>query len=342
MTRVPEPKRKWRPSLTMIVIGVLLAVLTLPIAGMVLLAALQNKLPMAADAALNAPGIVVMAVFLFVTTIVIALVLARAITRPVHELTERTARIGQGDREAIQPLNLHGSREIATLSHGFLTMAQKLFDRADYISGFAAHVSHELKSPLTSIKGAAELLQDTGGAMTAQERAKFLDNIVGDTSRLVTLVERLRALAKAENPEIRGSTTLALIEAELNRRFDDISIEMTGDIHAGYSMAAENAIIVFSNLIENARHHGAGRIVFMAAETGRSLLVSVRDNGTGISTGNAEKIFEPFFTTRREAGGTGMGLAIVQTLLAAHDGSIALVDSEIGAAFEVHIPLEPR
>ena len=65
-----------------------------------------------------------------------------------------------------------GSREIASLSQSFIDMAQRLSDRSDYISNFAAHVSHELKTPLTSIQGAAELLRDAGDTMTEEERAR--------------------------------------------------------------------------------------------------------------------------------------------------------------------------
>ena len=63
------------------------------------------------------------------------------------------------------------------------------------------------------------------------------------------------------------------------------------------------------------------------------------DDGEGISPGNRARIFEPFFTTRREAGGTGMGLQIVRSMLAAHGGSIALKDSAAGAAFEIRVPV---
>ena len=92
--------------------------------------------------------------------LLIGFVFQRTITRPMRELMRRTAAIGRGDRSALRPLAHHGAMEIAQLSQSFLDMAANLQNRSDFIATFAAHVSHELKSPLTSIHGAAELLRD--------------------------------------------------------------------------------------------------------------------------------------------------------------------------------------
>jgi signal transduction histidine kinase len=80
-------------------------------------------------------------------------------------------------------------------------------------------------------------------------------------------------------------------------------------------------------------------VTITAERRDRQLRVVVADNGEGVSAGNRDRIFEPFFTTRRESGGTGMGLQIVRAMLAAHGGTIALLPSESGAAFEVRVPL---
>src|SRR6202012_1114071 len=88
-------------------------------------------------------------------TMVIGLVFSRTITRPMHEL------VGRVDRDAFKPLAHYGTREFAQLSKSFLGMAEQLSRRSDYIATFSAHLTHELKSPLTSIKGAAELLLES-------------------------------------------------------------------------------------------------------------------------------------------------------------------------------------
>jgi signal transduction histidine kinase len=104
-------------------------------------------------------------------------------------------------------------------------------------------------------------------------------------------------------------------------------------------LGPEAAKAVFGQLIANAREHGATIVSITAERRGEALRILVTDNGSGISPGNRDHIFEPFFTTRREAGGTGMGLQIVRSMLAAHGGSIRLVESRQGAAFEVVVPL---
>ncbi|WP_425373517.1 HAMP domain-containing sensor histidine kinase [Mesorhizobium hawassense] len=272
-------------------------------------------------------------------TLLIALVFIRTVSRPIYALIERTKRIAAGDRDAIRPLDHHGTREMAALSTAFLDMATKLQARSDSIQTFATHVSHELKSPLTAIQGAAELLRDSGGAMDEAERKRFSNNIVTDAGRLNLLVRRLLDLARAENLAPSGeNTTLssALALLPIDTRLET-RIEGGGDIRLGIS--AENLGIVLANLIDNSARHGARQVAIHASVAGERVFVQIGDDGDGISAANRARIFEPFFTTRRETGGTGMGLGIVLALLKAHDGTIRLVDSERGTRFEIDLPV---
>jgi len=266
-------------------------------------------------------------------------VFLRTVSRPIYALMERTRRIAAGDRDAIRPLDHHGTREMAELSAAFLDMAEKLQARSDSIQTFATHVSHELKSPLTAIQGAAELLRDSGAAMDEAERKRFSGNIVTDAGRLNLLVRRLLDLARAENLAPSGESTslaaaLALLPAE-NRLA--VRIEAGGDI--GLRISAENAAIVLANLIDNSARHAASQVSLTAASAEGKVTVLVGDDGAGISPSNRAKVFEQFFTTRRETGGTGMGLGIVLALLKAHDGTIRLVDSGRGTRFEIVVPV---
>ncbi|MGX5801665.1 HAMP domain-containing sensor histidine kinase [Bradyrhizobium sp. Arg314] len=272
-------------------------------------------------------------------TLLIALVFIRTVSRPIYALIDRTKRIAAGDREAIRPLDHHGTREMAALSTAFLDMATKLQARSDSIQTFATHVSHELKSPLTAIQGAAELLRDSGGAMDEAERRRFSNNIVTDAGRLNLLVRRLLDLARAENLAPSGENTtlggaLALLPVDTRL---EARIEAGSELVLGIS--GENLGIVLANLIDNSARHGARQVAIDASAAGERVLVHVGDDGGGISAANRSKIFEPFFTTRRETGGTGMGLGIVVALLKAHDGTIRLVDSERGTRFEIDLPV---
>lgn len=272
-------------------------------------------------------------------TLLIGLIFLRTVSRPIYALIDRTERIAAGDHAAIRPLDNHGTREMAELSAAFLDMAEKLQARSDSIQTFATHVSHELKSPLTAIQGAAELLRDSGDAMDDTERRRFSDNIVTDAGRLNLLVRRLLDLARAENLAPSGESTsigaaLALLPVD-NR----LAVRVGAGSEIGLRISAENAAIVLANLIDNSARHGATAVSVSATSAGGKASILVSDDGAGISPSNRARIFEPFFTTRREQGGTGMGLGIVLALLKAHDGMIALVDSERGTRFEIILPV---
>ena len=276
-------------------------------------------------------------------TLVIGFVFSRTINRPVYELIRRTSAIGRGERDAFQPAMHYGTREFALLSQSFIDMAEQLSRRSDYIATFAAHLTHELKSPLTSIKGAAELLLDStqspGGGLTEAERKTFLTNILSDAGRLEALMQRLRELARAENLQHKGSTTLQPVIADLRRRFPALAVSATGDLDRTIGLSGENTLIVLSHLLDNASRHNATEATMNASVRNDVLLLIVRNNGDMISEPNRDRIFDAFFTTRRDSGGTGMGLAIIRSMLRTHGGSVALARSDSGAAFELHFPI---
>jgi signal transduction histidine kinase len=279
--------------------------------------------------------------FMIVPTLLIGLLFYRTITEPMRELIERTNLIGKGDRNALRPLRRHGTSEFARLSQGFLEMATRLNARSSFISTFATHVSHELKSPLTSIQGAAELLREDVDApvMDDEDRRKFLDNIIADADRLAKISSRLRDFARAENPVAVGAAKLTDTLAGLRPAFAPLDISAGGELETPMRISEENASIIFSNLADNAMRHGSSTLDVSAARQGHLLLVTVADNGEGVSPSNRAQIFDSFFTTRRDSGGTGMGLAIVRAMLDAHGGAIRLIDSEQGTAFELTVPV---
>jgi signal transduction histidine kinase len=287
-------------------------------------------------------GKVVLAVLsMIVPTLLIGFLFHRTITEPMRELIERTDLVGNGDRQALGPLKRHGTSEFARLSQSFLEMARRLNTRSSFISTFATHVSHELKSPLTSIQGAAELLRDDVDSpdMDDDDRRKFLDNIIADTGRLSEISSRLRDFARAENPVAVGAARLSAVITALRSGSASLDIRASGDLDTPMRIAEENAAIVFSNLADNARRHGSSWLDISARREADLLRIKVADDGEGVSPNNRGQIFDSFFTTRRDSGGTGMGLAIVRAMLDAHGGAIRLTDSEQGTAFELTLPV---
>lgn len=326
MTKVPRVPDKWRPSLALVVYSVLLTVLGLPSGLIILVRAWGGRGLSTLEVGVLVASLVV--------TLIIAYVLTRAVTQPISALISRTRDISHGGRDAIVPLDAYGTAELATLSQAFLDLASRLMDRTEYMRSFAAHVSHELKSPLTAIRGSAELLRDEAPNMTEPERLRFLENIIADADRLTRLVARMRELAQAEMPLARGQTTLEALLPNLRSRFSRLVVVASGD-DVVLGMPTEALEIVLGHLAENSTEHGAKHLTLAAVRQEGRAILRIVDDGHGVSPGNRDRIFQPFFTTRRASGGTGMGLDIVRAMLEAHDARIALVPSDKGASFEI-------
>ena len=211
----------------------------------------------------------------------------------MRELVDRAARISRGDRDAFQPLAHYGTREFAQLSHSFLDMAEQLSRRSDYIATFSSHLTHELKSPLTSIKGAAELLldllQSKTDKLTRMEQKNFVSNILGDTERLEAMTQRLRELARAETAPQNEQTELGQVIGGLKSRFPTRAIDASGCLERSIGMSTEKALIVLSHLTDNAIRHNAKNVRLEAVDEAATVKMTVSNDGDPISEPNREK-----------------------------------------------------
>jgi signal transduction histidine kinase len=179
----------------------------------------------------------------------------------------------------------------------------------------------------------------SGGELYQAQRRRFCDNIITDTDRLNQLVRRLIELARAQSTGLTGEVTSldeVLSAVVLDQR---LFVDVEEGSKTLLRMSTENLGIILLNLDENSVEHGATRLSLSAVVAGATTIIGASDNGSGVTPGNRQHIFEPFFTTRRDTGGTGMGLGIVAALVKAHEGTIPLIDSEIGARFEIRLPV---
>jgi signal transduction histidine kinase len=273
--------------------------------------------------------------------ILLVVLTSYSIARPLHALIDQTKRFAGGDKKALEPLATPVIEEVALLSQSFSEMARSLEHRSEYIRNFAAHVSHEFKTPLTAIQGAIELLEENSHDMPAEQRERFLHNIALDAERLKRLVDRLLEMARADVLDpAAGKTLLASTIEGLKSRYKDsgLLILFAGDRSIAVKIVPEVLEMVFANLIDNSRQNGAERVDIRVESVGKNIFLLVTDNGQGISLANAEMIFTPFFTTHRDEGGTGLGLAIVRSLLKAYGGDVSLEPSSAGAAFRISVP----
>ena len=278
------------------------------------------------------------AAVIFLILVVLSGLVARGVTLPIEKLSaaSRAVAAGSGD---IPRTPRTAAIEIRALYEDFRAMAEQIERRSGYLRDFAAAVSHEFKTPLAGITGAVELLQDHFETMSPAERRRFLDNIAADSERLSQLVTRLLDLARADmaSPEAGAATGL---DEPVRRAVDasglDVAVEVGRDIPP-VAVPAAAIETVLTILLQNSRQAGAtqARVV---AQTGEAVTLTVTDNGPGVAEADRERLFEPFFTSRRAEGGTGLGLPIARSLLAASHARIELMAAGKGAAFRVTLP----
>lgn len=281
---------------------------------------------------------------LLVLAVLLILFVSSTISRPIRELLRQTERVRQGEQREVAAIQNPVTEEIAQLSESFAGMSQALAERSDYIRRFATHVSHEFKTPLTSMQGALELLHDHLDSMPPERSIHFINNLLADTQRLKQLVTRLLELARADSLEPNKQTSsLPAAFRGLQNRYHERGLELhfaTPLPENRLAIAPETLETVLINLLDNSLQHGAQHLQIRALLHEKWVQLSLHDNGEGISPANRDKIFTPFFTTKRSRGGTGLGLEIVVSILRAYGGSIRLGDAQIGAEFVLELPLD--
>ena len=275
----------------------------------------------------------------------LALAASRLIARPIQHVVTQAQRVARGEADRVVPPARPGTREVADLAAAIARMAATQAERADYLRRFAASVSHEFKTPLAAIGGAAELLQDHHATMSPAERERFVAAIAGGAARLDLLVGRMLELARADLSASSGASPLLPVIERVAARFAQGGLKLTITSPAAPALRvaarAETVEMMLAGLLDNVLvHAGPGACAEIAvASSPRQVSLTVSDDGPGISPQNAPRVFETFFTTSRDRGGTGLGLAIVAALARGADGSVALLRTERGAAFGLTLPL---
>lgn len=267
--------------------------------------------------------VVLLAVTLLGTAIM-GTFLVRTMLRPLRQLRDQSRLVAGGADNGLVPLRHYGVREIAELGDAVLTMAGRLSQRSKEIGIYTNHVTHELKSPVTSILGATELLEE--GGLDEKTKRRLLASIRAQGGRMDRLLGQLRAMAQSRQyaPGEPG-------------RLRDMLPEVPGlkivlsDGEAILPLSVPHGEAIFAHMAQNARHHGADRLDL--DWNGRVLRLC--DNGRGFADVDMSRLGEPFFTTRRDEGGTGLGLAIVAGILDLYKARLTPIGGGGGAVFEI-------
>ena len=276
-------------------------------------------------------------------------------TEPLKKVLGVIIKMSEGHFD--QRIDIKGIRhnEIADLAVACNNMAERLEQVDTSRQNFVSNVSHELKTPLSSMKVLSEsiLLQED---VPKEMYVEFLEDITSEVDRMTEIINDLLTLVKLDQKEI----PITFVKAELNQIIIDITKRMkplanAKDIELNYILLKQEVfadidktkfILAISNLVENAIKYTAeyGKITVTLDCDHQNLFLSVSDTGIGIAEEEINKIFERFYrvdkTRNRETGGTGLGLSITHSTILMHNGSIKVTSKEKeGSTFLVRIPL---
>ncbi len=285
-----------------------------------------------------------------VLALLLTFILSRRILAPVRALTTTARQLGQGNFS--KRVTVKDKGEIGELAQSFNTMADDL-ERAEKLRrNLIADTAHELRTPLSNLKGYLEAIRDD----VVKPDAATINSLYEEVTLLTRLVDDLQELALAEASElklIRQAEDIPRIinqvttAAQAQANTKEISLQANlPDTLPLCDIDAQRIAQVIRNLVDNAITHTphGGKITVTAKESGNWVEVAVTDNGEGIPAEELQNIFERFYRVDRSrsrlTGGSGLGLTIAKRLVEAHGGRIA-VSSELGkgSCFTFTIPI---
>jgi len=272
----------------------------------------------------------------------------RRVLLPLSQVTDRARKVAAGDLSVQEPLNT--GDEIGELSATFEEMVGAIFqtrerllasERLAAIGKMAAHVTHEVRNPLSSIALNLELLEDE--MHTESQEARSLLRAIGqEVQRLSGLSDQYLSMARRKAPEFEESdvSSLVLGAADFMRRDLErhrVTLKVEVDDHLPRLSLDQGQIRqALFNLVRNAREAmvEGGTILLRAKQEQESVVVSVSDTGPGVSAERVAQLFDPFFTTKSH--GTGLGLAVTRQIAQAHGAELRYRDQKPqGAVFEM-------
>ena len=290
-------------------------------------------------------------IVIYVLSFMIFLGIHLFIYLPLRKITEVAKQYASGNLDYEIPVN--SQDEIGYLSASLNYMSTHLKDMEDYQKKFVANVSHDFRSPLTSIKGYIEAIAD--GTIPVELQGKYLNIILFETERLTDLTRDLLTLNEFDTKDLllnKESFDLHEMMKQVAASFEGtctsrkISIELLFASRVLYVHADRSKIQqVLYNLLDNAIKFSnpQSTVTIETTERGEKIFTSVRDYGIGIPKEDLSKIWERFYKSDLSRGkdkkGTGLGLAIVREIIQAHNENINVISTEgVGTEFIFSLP----
>jgi signal transduction histidine kinase len=292
-------------------------------------------------------------------TLIIGALLTRTLLRPIGELRRGMATVAEGDFEPDVRVPDQRTDELGDLARSFETMTAQLRELDRLKAEFVSVASHEIKTPLSVIRGYVTLLADGIYGEVNDQQHKTLEAVSAQTDRLARLVHRLLDVSRFE----AGGARLELRDIDLRAFFDDLTadfrvlatqngiefpVRLADDLPPTIVGDEDRLSEVLGNLLSNAFKFtdAGGTIRVEAARCDGGIQVEVEDTGVGIAEDKLPRIFEKFYQVENDAQprtvGSGLGLAIAREIVEAHGGTIGAESREgNGTRFRVFLPERP-
>lgn len=295
--------------------------------------------------------IALMATFIFGSFIVMFLI--SQIYQSFESIGVAISNLSQGQLRV--PISIHGSQNAAFAGRELEKLRNRLIGSEQHQHNFLRHISHEIKTPLTSIKEGVQLLEDELQGPINDEQREITDILSSSTAVLQASIENLLNYNSAlSTQQVRQRQMVNLkelifdVQEKHTLTIKSKRLHLISDQQTQLAFVDRDQIMtVFDNLISNAIKHSplGGRIWIRLDKFGDEIIFSIKDQGEGIKKDHLASVFDAFFvgetgpdTSQGPLKGTGLGLSLARQYVENHDGTIKALESSKGAYFEVSLP----
>ena len=286
--------------------------------------------------------------WLIVASLVLGLAISFWLSRSINKLSKYALNVSQGKKAVTLPKM--NDLELHNLAQAMASMKSQL-EGKDYVEKYIHSLTHEMKSPVAAIKGAAELLEDD---LPAADRSHFVNNIQRESLRLEKLISQLLDLAELENRQVLSQVTHIDLKELIDGLVSSLELKLSEkqlQTRVIGNAVAEGEIFLLQQAVENLLLNAIdfspeeGKITITLKHSGNRAQILIGDQGPGLPDYAKSRVFERFYSLQRPQSGkrsSGLGLSFVQQICHLHQATCSLTNSSTGALAQIDLPLRQK